>query len=79
MSYNAACWVFVGVWEGWGGNGFFATARYPSESYSRYAADVFVFVKLNLELKTVWLLMNVNWHQCSFVLYIVYIDREKKY
>jgi len=35
------CFVFVGVWERWGGNGFLATAtaRYPCESYSRYAAD----------------------------------------
>jgi len=34
---SAYCFVFVGVWERWGGNGFLA--RYPCESYSRYAAD----------------------------------------
>lgn len=40
MSDNAYCWGdIVGVWQGWGGNGLFATARYSSESCSRYASD----------------------------------------
>lgn len=41
--------VFIGVWEGWGGNGFSATARYPRESYSRYVADGFIVLKLVIE------------------------------
>lgn len=56
MSY---CLVFVGVWEGWRGNGFFATARYPCESYSRYASDFFIMMKL---------VISLNHHQCKLAL-----------
>lgn len=33
--------------------------------------DVFIFIKLKLVKKRVWILMNVDWLQCFVVVYIV--------